>query len=193
MNKQKSIDKQQEAWQLATNLHSGQTYGGQQEGERIAYINHIGSVVFEIMNAFRHENGFNEELGILCATLHDTLEDTEATFENLEQLFGLEVAEGVLALTKNEALGTKEEQMLDSLNRIKTQPKEIWAIKMADRICNLYAPPFYWTDKKKAKYIREAQLIHDHLKGGSEYLAERLLDRIERYKQYLAVNENNAL
>lgn len=179
------IDKLQDAWQLATILHSGQFYGSPNEGERIEYINHIGSVVFEVSNGFKHENMPNEELGILCAVLHDTIEDTEATYESIENQFGKQIAEGVLALTKNEALATKEEQMTDSLERIKKQPKEVWAVKLADRICNLYAPPFYWNTEKKEKYILEAQLIYEHLKDGNAYLAQRLWEKIERYKSFI--------
>ena len=184
-NQQPLIDKLQDAWQFASILHSGQFYGGQKQGEQIEYINHIGSVVFEVQEAFKAESGWNEELGILCAVLHDTIEDTEATFEIIRERFGKSVAEGVLALTKNETLENKEAKMLDSLERIKMQPKEVWAVKLADRICNLYSPPFYWNDEKKVNYIREAQLIHEHLKDGNPYLAQRLLDKIERYKGFI--------
>lgn len=179
------INKLQDAWQLATMLHSGQTYGTPDKGQRIEYINHIGSVIFEVSNAFRHEGAPNEELGMLCAVLHDTIEDTTATFELIRERFGEDVAEGVLALTKNTLLESKEQQMTDSLERIKKQPKEVWAVKMADRICNLYAPPFYWTNEKKAAYIVEAQLIHSELKDGNEYLADRLLQKIERYTEFI--------
>ncbi|MNK02175.1 GTP pyrophosphokinase rsh [compost metagenome] len=184
-NTPSSIDKLQDAWQLATVLHSGQTYGTPHKDKRIEYINHIGSVVFEVSNAFSHENSRNEELGKLCAVLHDTIEDTEATFELIRDRFGKEVAEGVLALTKNMELESKEQQMIDSLERIKLQPKEVWAVKLADRICNLHAPPFYWTNEKKKAYIVEARLIHSELKDGNQYLAERLLERIERYKGFI--------
>jgi len=50
-NENWSIDKLQDAWQLASKLHDGQKYGGAQEGEKVEYINHIGSVVFETLNA----------------------------------------------------------------------------------------------------------------------------------------------
>jgi (p)ppGpp synthase/HD superfamily hydrolase len=182
-----SIDKLQDAWQFASILHSGQFYGGQSEKEKIEYINHIGSVVFEVSNALKYESGFNEEISVLCAILHDTIEDTDATFESIQNLFGTPIAEGVLALTKNTTLEQKETQMTDSLERIKAQPKEVWAVKMADRICNLYAPPYYWSNEKKENYIREAQSIHDYLKDGSEYLSNRLLEKIERYRKFITV------
>ena len=77
------------------------------------------------------------------------MEDTPATFEEISISFGLEVAEGVLALTKNQDL-PKSEQMLDSLSRIKDQPKEVKAVKLADRITNLQEPPKYWNKSKNA-------------------------------------------
>jgi (p)ppGpp synthase/HD superfamily hydrolase len=180
------IDNLQDLWQKVTILHSGQTYGGQHPNEKIEYINHIGSVVFEIFNAINHTSDFNADLAIKCAMLHDTLEDTALTAEELKKEFGDQVAAGVQALTKNINLD-KELQMMDSLQRIKLQPKEIWAVKMADRICNLYAAPYYWNNQKKINYLEEATIIHSHLKNGNEYLANRLQEKIENYKRYISI------
>jgi (p)ppGpp synthase/HD superfamily hydrolase len=180
-----SIDELQKVWHLASRLHDGQKYGGQNEGEKIEYLNHIGSVSFEILNALQEEKEMNADLAIKCAILHDTIEDTEQSLEGIKNLFGEEVANGVMALTKNEELDGKQVKMLDSLNRIKQQPKEIWAVKMADRICNLYAPPFYWTNEKKIEYQKEAQLIHRELKDGNEYLAKRLKKKIDDYAKFI--------
>jgi len=180
-----SINELQDAWQLATKLHDGQKYGGPEEGEHIEYINHIGSVTFEILSAIAKDQKMNADLAIKCAILHDTLEDTELSYESVKDNFGKEVADGVLALTKNNEIEGKEEKMRDSLNRIKKQPKEVWAVKMADRISNLYAPPYYWTNEKKSKYLEEAKLIHSALKEGNEYLAGRLEIKIEAYQKFI--------
>ena len=64
------------------------------------------------------------ELLICSSILHDTIEDTSATFEEVKENFGEKIANGVFALTKNSSL-EKKEQMKDSLERIKQQPKEI--------------------------------------------------------------------
>jgi (p)ppGpp synthase/HD superfamily hydrolase len=76
--------------------------------------------------------------------------------------------------------------MPDSLQRIIQQPKEVWAVKMADRICNLYKPPHYWDNDKKLSYLKEAREIHAHLHTANVYLANRLLHKIEAYKKYLS-------
>ncbi len=180
-----SIDKLQQTWQLATEMHDGQKYGGQKQGQKVEYLNHIGSVTFEILAAINQTENMNADLAISCAILHDVIEDTEFSYEMVAGRFGKQIADGVSALTKNESLPSKGDQMTDSLQRIKQQPKEVWAVKMADRICNLYAPPFYWNNDKKLKYIAEARIIHAELQEGSVYLSKRLLQKIEDYHQYL--------
>lgn len=179
------IDALQDAWQLATRMHNGQKYGGANPGEQVEYMNHIGSVVFEALTAATIEKDFDTHLTIHCAILHDTLEDTALTYDELVHQFGPAVAEGVLALTKSDTITDKQAKMLDSLARIKKQPKEVWAVKMADRITNLYAPPFYWDNEKKKAYQAEAQVIYDELKEGSGYLAGRLATKIKAYERFL--------
>jgi len=179
------ISEIQDIWQLVSRLHDGQKYGGPNDNEQIEYLNHIGSVVFEIIAAAHQNESLNAGLAIKCAMLHDTIEDTEITYKYLKSRYGQAVADGVQALTKNEAIEGKKAQMIDSLNRIKQQPKEIWAVKMADRICNLYAPPYYWTNEKKQAYQQEAILILESLKEGDEYLAERLRLKIESYNKFI--------
>ena len=180
-----SINELQDIWQLVARLHNGQKYGGPNDNEQIEYLNHIGSVVFEIFNAINFDKALNADLAIKCAMLHDSIEDTPETYENLKKQFGKEVADGVNALSKNENIKGKKEKMMDSLKRIRQEPKEIWAVKMADRICNLYAPPFYWSNERKLAYQQEAKLILEELKEGSNYLAKRLESKIEEYNKYL--------
>lgn len=185
MNTIKNIDNIQKAWQIATKLHHGQVYAGAKEGEDVDYINHIGSVTFEVMNALPFEKEVDADLAVLCAILHDTVEDTAFTYEDVLKHFGKNVADGVQALTKNEALGSKKAQMEDSLARIRQQPKVIWMVKLADRIVNLSSVPYYWSNEKKEKYRIEGQLILEKLKAGSDFLAKRLERKIEEYEYYI--------
>jgi (p)ppGpp synthase/HD superfamily hydrolase len=179
------IDELQDAWQLASRKHNGQKYGGAEQGEQVEYLNHIASVTFEIMTAALSEKGMDVDLAIKCAVLHDTLEDTDLKYEEISQKYGAKVADGVSALTKSATIEGKREKMLDSLQRIKAQPKEIWAVKMADRITNLYAPPFYWNNDKKKEYMEEARLIHETLREGNKYLADRLAEKINAYQRFI--------
>ena len=171
-------DKITEAWFFASVAHKEQKY----PGEQLPYVTHLGNVMLEVMGvASTFEN---PELALCCAILHDTIEDTEVTYEELLKEFGEAVANGVMALTKNETLETKREQMLDSLERIKQQPKEVWIVKMADRVANLGEPPHYWKLEKREAYRAEAQIIWDYLHEANEMMAERLKGKIADYEQY---------
>jgi (p)ppGpp synthase/HD superfamily hydrolase len=176
-----STDLIRQAWQFASVAHGTQSYSGPTEGFRFPYICHLAHVLFEVQGALPHHTHVNAELAMLCAILHDTIEDTPTTREQIADLFGEAVAQGVEALTKNEALPTKEEQMADSLARIRQQPHEIWMVKLADRIVNLSEPPFHWSEEKKIAYKKEGQQIYDALHEASPYLAKRLAGRIEVY------------
>ncbi|MEL6191209.1 MAG: HD domain-containing protein [Bacteroidota bacterium] len=180
-----SIDEIQKVWHLAAKLHHGQVYRDSSEGGEMPYLFHVGSVTFEMMTAVVKEPSLNADLAIKCAILHDTIEDTRIDFHEVRNLFGQEVVNGVMALTKNEELGSKREMMEDSLQRIKQQPKEVWAVKMADRICNLYLHPHHWSKEKMMAYRDEALFIHDELKEGSTYLADRLENRILAYSSFM--------
>ncbi|MVM35307.1 HD domain-containing protein [Spirosoma sp. HMF4905] len=153
-------------------------------GTNLPYVVHLSNVAMEILVAAHYSSTFNLAYAIQLALLHDTLEDTSTTFEEVSAAFGVEVAQGVLALTKNDAL-SKAEQMLDSLKRIKELPTEVWAVKLADRITNLQVPPSYWDDAKKSGYRQEAMIILHELNGGNAYLEKRLNEKIMDYKQYI--------
>jgi (p)ppGpp synthase/HD superfamily hydrolase len=173
------------AWNFATFYHKGQTFGGPKEGMQIEYINHVASVSIEIIWVLPSVPDVEGNLTVQCALLHDVIEDTEATYELVLEHFDVDVANGVLALTKDLALPTKAEQMEDSLKRIQEQRKEIWMVKMADRITNLYHPPFYWDNDRIEAYRQESIKIYEALHPANEMLAKRLHDKIERYEGFL--------
>lgn len=180
-----SPDAYAQAWAFATRYHRGQTYGGPAQGEQIDYLNHIGSVAMELLWALPTAPAADGDLAVQCALLHDVIEDTEATYELVLEQFGPAVAAGVLALTKDAGLPTKAAQMADSLDRIRRQPPEVWMVKLADRITNLYQPPYYWDKAKIAAYRQEALTIYEALHPANAALAGRLREKIELYQQFI--------
>jgi guanosine-3',5'-bis(diphosphate) 3'-pyrophosphohydrolase len=118
------------------------------------------------------------------ALLHDVLEDTSTTFSELQQTFGLKIADAVLALSKNEDL-EPDLQIQDSLERIQLQSKEVWAVKLADRISNMQKPPTHWDQFKIIAYQKMARVILSTLKGGNAYLEKRLEEKILVYDLYI--------
>ena len=152
-------------------------------GTDISYIMHLSFVSMEIIAALNYHPECDGNLAIQCALLHDVIEDPGISYDKIAEEFGQKVADGIKALSKNEDL-EKTERMIDSLNRIKKQPKEIWMVKLADRITNLQPPPSHWSKEKIETYLQEAKTIYKYLGEASDYLSSRLLKKIEDYSAY---------
>ncbi|MCG8577435.1 MAG: HD domain-containing protein [Flavobacteriales bacterium] len=167
----------QKAMKFAGEKHSNQKV----PGTNANYLLHISNVVMEVLMAHHAEQNFNLDFAVQLAILHDTIEDTSASFDEIKNEFGEEVAKGVQALTKNDEITTKKERMEDSLNRINELSKEVGLVKLADRITNLQAPPPHWSQEKVIKYHQEAQFISEQLKGKNPYLNRRLEQKIKDY------------
>ncbi|PHO11222.1 phosphohydrolase [Malaciobacter canalis] len=152
----------------------------------LPYLTHVASVAMEVIHASIESKLDDDKANkaISCALLHDVLEDTSFTFDDIFDEFGLDIAEGVEALSKNSDL-PKKEQMQDSLNRILEQPYEIQLVKLADRITNLQKPSEHWDNEKKKAYLKEAKFILSCLKNSNLYLSARLEKKIEDYNQYI--------
>ena len=167
------------AWNFASLAHHGQCV----PGTDVAYINHIGSVTMEVMGAISQDPGCTSEpeLAILCALLHDTIEDTGTSFDTVAAAFGTVVANGVQALSKDKELSGRRAQMVDSIARIKGQPREVWMVKLADRITNLQRPPAHWAPGTIQAYGEEAVFILKALGSAHPGLAQRLGEKIEQY------------
>lgn len=168
-----------------TILFAGEKYKKQKLPiDGLPYVVHLSNVAMEVMFAWESCKDFDIEYALQLALLHDTLEDTETSYEELEKTFGIEVSKGVFALTKDKNIA-KYEQMQNSIKKILNCPKEVGIVKMSDRITNLQKPPKHWNNKKIISYRQEAQYILESLKFSNKYLAERLSFKIDEYEKYI--------
>lgn len=156
----------------------------QKTPEGLPYSFHIVSVATEIINSLsQHHISYDEaNIAICCALLHDVNEDTDIrvsydlNIPNIESIIA-----GVEALTKNTKLPTKQEQMQDSLTRLKQQAKCVQMVKLADRITNLAPAPDFWNRAKRQAYVNEAKMILETLKNANPFLASKLQSKIDNY------------
>ncbi len=153
----------------------------------LPYITHVVSVAMEVIHACEESKMEvkKADMAITCALLHDVIEDTEFTYDDIFDEFGLEVAEGVDALTKDKKLATKQLQIQDSIEKLLGQPYEVQMVKLADRIANLTQPPESWDGQKIFNYHKEAKFIMSCLKNSNVYLSNRLEDKINGYRVYI--------
>jgi guanosine-3',5'-bis(diphosphate) 3'-pyrophosphohydrolase len=172
-----SQEKYIEALKYAAEVHNGQTV----PGSGLPYVVHVTMVAMEVIAALVHEDDLDGDLAVQCALLHDVIEDAGISYEKLAAEFGTEVAEGVLALSKTDDIESKRDQMQDSLVRIKQQPKEIWMVKLADRITNLQPPPGHWDAEKIERYREEGRVILRELSDACQFLSHRLRGKLRVY------------
>jgi (p)ppGpp synthase/HD superfamily hydrolase len=163
---------------------AARAHGAQQvPGSGLPYVVHLAKVATEVLAAAAREPGVDCNLALACALLHDTLEDAGITGDVLRAEFGAAVTAGVRALTKDETL-PQAERMADSLERVRAQPREVWMVKLGDRITNLEPPPAVWSVEKRRAYLSEARVILDALRGSSAHLEARLASKIAQYEEY---------
>ena len=101
---------------------------------------------------------------VLGALLHDCIEDTDASHEEIERLFGATVAElveGVTKLTRADFSSTEEAQMENLRKMFMAMSKDIRVvlIKIADRLHNMRTMQ-YQTPAKQVKKCRETMDIY---------------------------------
>ncbi len=173
-------DLYQKAIKYAGQAHKSQNVPGTESN----YLLHLSNVAMEVLFAYMHKQNFTLDFAIQLALLHDIIEDTEITYSELTKKFDKQIADGVLALSKDKKL-TKNFQLKDSLERIHKQPKEVGIVKLADRITNLQKPPAHWKLDKKKSYLKQAIDIYTFLAKSNDYLANRLSSKIKEYEQYI--------
>jgi len=163
------------AFNFAAVAHQGQCL----PDSNLPYLVHISLVCMEVITLQSVEPMSNPELALQCAALHDVVEDKRAILEKIREEFGFEIANGVDALSKKKDIPNP---LTDSIERIKKQPKEIWIVKLADRITNLQPPPSSWQSEKIVNYLKGSVNILENLAIASPYLASRLKAKIENYR-----------
>lgn len=111
---------------FATEKHSGQV----RKGTSIPYISHC----LEVMQLLQRMNG--DKHLITAGILHDTLEDTDTTWDQLVVNFGTDVANLVSDHTQDESLPWKEkrQKFIDSLDKA---PLRLKTLVLADKLANL--------------------------------------------------------
>ncbi|MGE5181516.1 MAG: HD domain-containing protein [Acidobacteriota bacterium] len=172
-----SADRYVTALRFAAGRHHGQLV----PGSELPYVVHVTSVAAEVLAAIAVDAVGDPDLAVACALLHDTIEDTPTTRDELAREFGTAVADGVLALTKDKR---HADPMADSLSRIQAQPREVWIVKLADRITNLATPPRQWTKDKCRAYRAEGLAIADALGRACAALDARLRARADAYAAF---------
>lgn len=134
----------------------------------------------EVMNIVKTVPHSEEML--IAAVLHDTVEDTDATFEEIEQMFGSLVRSLVEDLTDVSTPNQGNRKVRKEIDRLHTQKasKEAKTIKLADLISNSQSITKYDTDFAEV-YMNEKNLLLEVLKEGDPILFQKAQQIIMDY------------
>jgi guanosine-3',5'-bis(diphosphate) 3'-pyrophosphohydrolase len=140
------------------------------------YINHpiaLAKVLWE-------EGGVRDPVVIAAALLHDTLEDTETTGQELRGEFGDDIADIVAEVTDVKWLKSDARKRLQ-VSRAGHSTDRAKLVKLADKICNLRDmgahPPHGWSLERRRKYFDWANEVIGQLRGVHPEL-ERRFDEV---------------
>lgn len=151
---------------FAAEKHKGQC---RKDADASPYINHSIAVA----TVLAEEGDVRDEELLLAAVLHDTVEDTETTFAELEAHFGAAVAGVVREVTDDKTLKKEvrkrlqEERALHSSSRARQ-------LRIADKICNIrdimHSPPANWSIERKKEYLYWSTRVVASCRGVNELL-----------------------
>jgi (p)ppGpp synthase/HD superfamily hydrolase len=122
------------------------------------YINHLAEVATLVASSVREPDWM-----LICAAwLHDTLEDTATTREELIEVFGERVTGIVAEVTDDKSLPKSERKRLQVENTPK-KSNEAKQIKLADKTSNLRSlassPPEWWDEARVLAYVDWAEQV----------------------------------
>ncbi|MFO7894962.1 MAG: HD domain-containing protein [Longimicrobiales bacterium] len=148
------------ALHFAADRHRDQRRKGE---DASPYINHP-IVVAETLARF----GVTDPVTLQAAVLHDTIEDTETTPEELAAEFGPEVRDVVVEVTDDKSLPKRERKELQ-VERAASLSRRAKLVRIADKVSNvhdvLHAPPADWPVDWRLSYIDWTERVVDACRG----------------------------
>lgn len=153
---------------FAANKHRNQR---RKDAEASPYINHP----IALADVLAHEAGVEDGTVLAAALLHDTIEDTSTTAQELVEAFGAEIAGIVGEVTDDKSL-PKAERKRAQIEHAPYLSERAKLVKLADKICNLRdvsdSPPADWPIERRQEYFDWAWKVIDGLRGTHPRLEE---------------------
>jgi (p)ppGpp synthase/HD superfamily hydrolase len=143
------------ALDFAARRHAGQRRKGLNAEP---YVNHLTEVALLLAEA---SEGNDAEL-VMAGLLHDTIEDTATTRQELVEAFGEGVA-GLVAEVTDDTTLPREERKRIQVQSAPFKSARARMIKLADKIANLHSiavsPPVGWSGRRKREYVAWAREV----------------------------------
>ncbi len=140
--------------------------------EASPYINHP----IEVANTLAAIAKVDDPITLAAALLHDTIEDTETSPEELDREFGPEVRTVVLEVSDNKDVPSAERKRRQ-VEHAALLSHRARLVKLADKISNVSAvratPPVGWSDQRRKDYADWGKNVVDQMRGTNAALEAR--------------------
>lgn len=149
------------------------------------YINHP----LEVAHLLARVGKIDDYDILIAAVLHDTIEDTETTAEELTALFGARVCGFVLEVTDDKSLpkAERKEKQVEHAPHLSAGAKQI---KLGDKISNItdvtLSPPAGWSKERRLEYVDWGARVVAGLRGANEHLENYFDETVERARAQFA-------
>jgi guanosine-3',5'-bis(diphosphate) 3'-pyrophosphohydrolase len=148
------------------------------------YINHPLEVAERIVRV-----GGVENVDVLVAAiLHDTIEDTETTPDEIERAFGVVVVDLVMEVTDDRSLTWLERKRLE-IEHAATLSPGAKLIKLSDKISNVADtetnPPSSWSRSRRRDYLDFAEQIAIGCRGTNAALDAEFVRVLEQARKVI--------
>lgn len=168
-----------DALAYASKMHSAQR---RKDNRDTPYINHP----IDVARLLITEGGITDSNVIAAAILHDTIEDTEATVEDIERMFGEKILGFVLECTDDKSLPKAERKRLQVVNG-PHKSQEAKCIKLYDKISNVRDigeyPPVLWSKGRLIEYLDWTMEVVNGLRGANQALEELYDKTVEKSRE----------
>jgi len=169
------------AVQFSAETHKTQRRKG---AEGSPYVNHPIAVAETLWRV----GGVRDLPVIIAAILHDTVEDTETTFADIEEHFGPIVRSLVQEVSDDKSLAKLERKLLQ-IEHAPHLTKGAQQIKLADKISNIndvaFVPPAHWPFERRVDYLAWAEKVVSGLRGCNPRMEELFDETMTRARMRL--------
>ncbi len=131
--------------------------------EASPYINHPIQLAYILVQA-----DVEDPVVLAAALLHDTIEDTNTTHDEIEIVFGYQIARIVAECSDDKTLPklARKQAQIDHAAQLSHAAR---MVKLADKIANVSdiegAPPAGWSLERKREYFDWAKAVVDRIRG----------------------------
>ena len=154
------------------------------DSEKSPYINHpiaVAHLLATVGEVF-------DSATLTAALLHDTIEDTETTREELDETFGVEIRELVDEVTDDKEYGKQDRKKLQ-IEHAPYLSRKAKLIKLADLSCNLADvidnPPAVWPHERRCDYLAWTEKVIAGCRGTNDKLEQHYDGLIRKGRQVL--------